>query len=47
MKKRLLTLLCALALILSAVSPAAALEGESEQAAKALSSLGLIDSLPS
>lgn len=47
MKKRLLTLLCALALLLSAVSPAAALEGESEQAARDLASLGLIDAVPS
>lgn len=47
MKKRLLSLLCALALLLSAVSSAAALEGESKQAAQLLASLGLIDAVPS
>lgn len=47
MKKRILALLCALTLLLGAVSSAAALEGESRRAAEALASLGLIDSVPS
>lgn len=47
MKKRLLALLCALALLLCAVPAAAALENEAQQAAKTLLSLHLIDSVPS
>lgn len=47
MKKRILALLCALLLLLGAVSSAAALEGESRQAAKALAALELIDGVPS
>ena len=47
MKKRILALLCALTLLLGAVSSAAALEGESRRAAEALASLGLIGSVPS
>lgn len=46
MKKRLFSLLCVLALLLSAV-PAAALEGESRRAAQTLTDLGLIDAVPS
>ena len=47
MKKRILSLLCALTLLLGAVPSAAALEGESRQAAKTLASLQLIDAVPS
>lgn len=46
MKKRLLSLLCALILLLGAVPSAAALEGESREAAETLASLGLIDAVP-
>ena len=47
MKKRLFSLLCVLVLLLSAVPSAAALEGESRRAAQTLTSLGLIDAVPS
>ena len=47
MKKRLFALFCALGLLLSTVSAAAALEGESRQAAGTLAELGLIDAVPS
>lgn len=47
MKKRIVSLLCALTLLLGAVPSAAALEGESQQAAKALAALRLIDIVPS
>ena len=47
MKKRILPLLCALILLLGAVPSAAALEGESRQAAEILASLHLIDTVPS
>ncbi len=47
MKKRLVSLLCALILLLGAVPSAAALEGESRQAAEILASLHLIDTVPS
>lgn len=46
MKKRLLALLCALALLLGAAPAASALEGESQKAAKVLAELGLIDAVP-
>lgn len=46
MKKRILSLLCALILLLGAVPSAAALEGESRQAAETLAALGLIDAVP-
>lgn len=47
MKKRILPLLCALILLLGAVPSAAALEGESRQAAETLAALQLIDAVPS
>lgn len=47
MKKQLLSLLCALILLLGAVPSAAALEGESRRAAETLASLHLLDSVPS
>lgn len=47
MKKRFLSLFCALILLLGAVPSAAALEGESRQAAETLTALGLIDAVPS
>ena len=47
MKKQLLSLLCALILLLGAVPSAAALEGESRQAAETLAALRLIDAVPS
>lgn len=47
MKKRFLSLFCALILLLGAVPSAAALEGESRQAAETLTALGLIDGVPS
>ncbi len=47
MKKRLLSLLCALTLLLGAAPSAAALEGESLRAAETLASLGLLSSVPS
>lgn len=47
MKKRIISLLCALILLLGAVPSAAALEGESQQAANALAALRLIDAVPS
>lgn len=47
MKKRILAFLCALTLLLGAVSSAAALEGESQRAAETLADLGLIDAVPS
>lgn len=46
MKTRLLSLLCALTLLLGAVPSAAALEGESQRAAAVLASLGLIAAVP-
>lgn len=46
MKKRLFSLLCALTLLLGAVPAAAALEGESRQAAETLTELHLIQSVP-
>ena len=46
MKKQLFSLLCTLILLLGAVPSAAALEGESREAAETLSSLGLIDAVP-
>ena len=46
MKKRILAFLCALTLLLGAVSSAAALEGESQRAAGTLADLGLIDAVP-
>lgn len=47
MKKRILSLLCALILLLGAVPSAAALEGESRKAAEDLAGLRLIDAVPS
>lgn len=47
MKTRILSLLCALILLLGAVPSAAALEGESRRAAGTLAGLGLIDAVPS
>jgi len=47
MKKRLFSLLCALTLLLGAVTSAAALEGESQQAARTLAALHVIDAVPS
>ncbi len=47
MKQRIFSLLCALVLLLGAVPSAAALEGESRQAAETLAALHLIDSVPS
>ncbi len=47
MKKRLFSLLCALTLLLGAVSSAAALEGESQRAAETLAELHLINAVPS
>lgn len=47
MKKRLISLLCALTLLLCAVPAAAALENEARQAAQTLASFHLIDSVPS
>ena len=47
MKKRFLSLLCALTLLLGAVPSAAALEGESRRAAETLAALGLLDAVPS
>lgn len=47
MKKRLFPLLCVLILLLGAVPSAAALEGESQQAAETLAALRLIDAIPS
>lgn len=46
MKTRILAFLCALTLLLGAVSSAAALEGESQRAAETLAELGLIDAVP-
>lgn len=46
MKTRLLSLLCALILLLGAVPSAAALEGESRRAAGTLASLGLLAAVP-
>ncbi len=46
MKKRLLSLLCALALLLCAVPAAFALEGEGQRAAKTLERLHLISGVP-
>lgn len=46
MKKRILAFLCALTLLLGAVSSVSALEGESQQAAETLADLGLIDNVP-
>ena len=46
MKKRILAFLCALILLLGAVSSASALEGESQRAAETLADLGLIDAVP-
>ena len=43
MKKKLLTLFCALALTVSLVPCAQALEGEGTRAAQSLSSLGLLN----
>jgi len=47
MKQRILSLFCALVLLLGVVPAAAALEGESRQAAETLASLKLIDAVPS
>lgn len=47
MKKRLISLLCALTLLLCAIPAAAALENEARQAAQTLASLHLIDRVPS
>lgn len=47
MKKRLVSLLCALLLLCGAVPAASALEGEALQAAKTLTALHLLDSVPS
>lgn len=46
MKKRLVSLLCALTLLLFAVPAASALEGESREAAKTLAELHVIGSVP-
>ena len=47
MKKRFLSLLFTLTLLLSALPAAAALEGEAGQAARTLTALHLLDSVPS
>lgn len=47
MKKRILSLLCALTLLLGLAPAAAAQEGESRRAASALASLQVIDAVPS
>lgn len=47
MKKRILSLFCALVLLTGALPSAAALQGEAARAADALSTLGLIESGPS
>jgi len=47
MKHRILSLFCALVLLLGAVPAAAALEGESRRAAETLAALRLIDAVPS
>ena len=46
MKKQILSLLCALILLLGVVPSAAALEGETRRAAETLAGLGLIDAVP-
>jgi len=47
MKRRILSLFCALVLLLGAIPSAAALEGESRRAAETLAALRLIDAVPS
>jgi len=47
MKQRILSLFCALILLLGVIPSAAALEGESQQAAAVLTALHLIDAVPS
>lgn len=47
MKQRILSLICTLLLLLGVIPSAAALEGESHQAAESLASLNLIDAVPS